>query len=456
MELICPIWAQAVCGKKKMFVVFYLRFGYFDKRKRIPVLPSPNMSISDTIGAAGYDRHGNAPMPYDNGDPAMQQLQTSRAKVDLDQCLKRIKDAMAIEDPSRVIGGANVALQNYDPRTNMYKADIALVYKGDTDDMNFDYMGHDGRPTVFSSLAGFVVPESVQTDTDFRRMFRPIGIILLDSLIENAQTGQAPHYGNTIVTGGSMGGSLHVVPEKITAGDWLWADIGPLNNDARQEWKKEFRFNQSTMRDTSEKAVLRPWNPYGGFVTLSDALADSIIAGLSGNPLDMHLNPSKYGVDPAKLNPSLATGSALKQGILGAIWMGVAILEENGYLKIFDDAAKITEQPSTKFDKTASNGRTFLAQRLGLIGKGGDEDQYISNFIAGASWQPFVEDAVFADAVDISKALPTSDAHKIQNESMLRVATAITDAYYENASLIVAKSTKNSKQGGKIDYVVCP
>jgi len=435
--------------------LFYLSFTYTTNQIHYSDSLCYMSARSDSAGLAGYGPNGQVPGPHDSGEPAMQQLQTSRAKVDYDQCLKRINEAKAIEDPSRVIGGASVGLQNFDARTNLYKTDIALVYLGDTDDRNFDYMGQDGRPTVFSSLAGMVVPQGVQSDTEFRRMLRPIGFTLLDSLVENARTGQAPHYGNTIVTGGSMGGNLHVVPEKIGAGEWLWVDVGPRTNEARQEWKKNFRFNRTTMTAASEKPVLRPFNPYGGYESLSDGFSNAIIAGLTGQNKAMYLNPSKNGVDSAALDSSIATGVAMKEGILGAVWMGVVLLQRHGYLTLNATPAVLTnDYDKTKFNLGSMNLRQELAERLGLV-TDAKEDPILSNLIAGACWQPFADDDQFADAVDIKDALASNVAYRIQNESTVRLVAAVTDAFYENVSRIVAKSTKNSKQGGHLEYTVC-
>lgn len=394
------------------------------------------MAASDYFTLAG--------VPDRAADARVQAPQTSRAKVQYNMGVARNRDAEDQGAAVRRIGGIN--LQNHDPRLNIYKGDVLLTDRSQRPRENI-YGGLnavDGRPTVYSSLAGYAVPAGIETKAQWQRLHQPVGFSFFDVLIQDAAS--TPAYGATILTGGSMALIPHIVPEEIGAGEMLIADIGPMDPVEREEWKKDFRYNGSTHTHDSEKAVLRPFNPHGGLDFLSTAFEQYfVLLNIDNDRARLLNNPTLYGRDLA--DPEDFGAVALARPILAAIAMGVALLNTAGWISINArpapaDFDKLFAAPSAADKKNLEH----LVQAFGL-----DDsslmDPVLCKSIFGAFWTPLANHTEIVEAVSLRHHFPAAMAHRLQEESGLMLIVAITNAYYENASRIIAKATENSKQG---------
>lgn len=400
-------------------------------------------ALSDTIAASGIDILGRQATPHQSADRFVQSIQTSAAKVDNDIGVKRIQAAAALEGHARVIGGTS--LQNYDSRLDQHKGNVLMVNALDPTGENTSGIGaYDGRPTVYASLAGMVVPDSVNNEWEWRMMNRPIGFAFYDHLISNAASGQAPHYGTAVITGGSLGSVPHVVPEDIGAGQLLVADIGPLDPDARAKWQANFKFNKTNHIEGSEKPVLRPYSPYGGIEFLGTAFEEFYaLVNEGGSAWQEAYSPGRFGQNFTA--PAAVAAAGMARPLMTAVWMGVALLAEAGYITIAPPG-----NPSsgnlfgfTSLDKSKA---AVLATRLGLDGSNGMDLNLVKS-IVGAFYQPLSDHTELAEMLSVEKALVNSAlATQLQNEGAMALITTISDVNYMNTATIVAKAAHNSKQ----------
>lgn len=402
------------------------------------------MAYSDTLPWSG------APEP--SADAFTQAAQTSAARVDLNQGVARLQEAAALGAAARIIGGVN--LQNYDRRLNMHKGNLLL---GDLHapplESSYD-RSIDGRPSVFASLAGYVVPSGVRDDSEWRRLIRPLGFAMYDTLIDNAGVGQQPRYGTAIITGGSISLVPHIVPEDIFAGQLLVADIGPMDPVARDQWKANFMFNHTTHTRDSEKPVVRPYNPWGCFDLLGTAFEEYFAVLNEGEVFaNVISNPARFGSDVA--DPAKFAAMGMGKPLMAAVLMGVAVLEQAGYVTLAPTPDKATDLKSVfAFDDIDKDRLAKLAQRLALTGA--EADFVLCKAIFGAFWSPLTVDRGLSKAVDFSKALPNTDfAAELQETSAQMLIAAVVDAIHFNQGPIVAKATHNSKQGNSgMDIVI--
>ena len=389
---------------------------------------------------------GEQATPYQSDDAFVQAVQTSAATVDLDMGVKRNQMAAAMEDRSRIIGGIN--LQNYDQRLNMRKGNIALI--DTTKPARHRSAGgigaYDGRPDVYSSMAGMTVPDGINNEWDWKRSQRPVGFLFFDTPIDNAGKGKAAHYGTTVITGGSMASVAHVVPEDIGAGELLVADIGPMDPDARAAWQADFRFNKMSHIAGSEKAVVRPFNPYAGIEYLGSAFTE-FYAMINENAvsLDVAAAPARYGENVSQ--PDAVAAAGMAKPLFTAVWQGVALLANAGLISIKTGKAMVQDDTNLfDFNAQQKAANDLVAQRLGLNGTG--SDRILMKAVFGAFWQPLTEHSELADALSMSGALTDGDlASRLQDEGAVQLVTTVTDVFYLNEAHIVGKNTHNSKQG---------
>ena len=411
---------------------------------------------SDAYGLSGYSVHGNDPSVLKGKRRALvQALQTVKALVDLDMGVKRIHKRAQAGADAMIIGPIGVNLDRYDERLNLYETDIAL--SDVTDPPPRVVVGSsffDGRVNVMSSLLGYVVPDSVRHMSDWKRRFRCQGFLLYDTLISNAKTNNAPHYGTAVAKGGAMGGTHHVVPESVGAGEYLVYDIGPYEPHARAEWSREFHTNTTDWIRGSEKPVLRPFNPYKLYDTLGDALEDYLDPENSGK-IQASGAASRFNLDPSLVDPSLATAAAMERFVTSAAFVGIAMLRKAGVIQVIRALPLAPGQSVTaEFSEGERDDNQFVASRLGLVGN--DADELLLGQIMGAFYQPLLNIDSIATQVSISGALPRrDDAMRIQEEGSMRGIQMVADALWENVADICIKQTNPSTQHGFHEGVIC-
>lgn len=416
------------------------------------------MAQSDTMSISGIDQFGNSELPPQSDDAFFQSVQTSRARVDYDIMLKRIRTGAEVGAAELIVGGTlpgSGALQNYDSRANIYKGDLLMLDRdADETHLTAGGMAYDGRPYVMSSLLGQVLPSWVQTDADFRRYNRVVGLAPNDTVLENAAHGAVVTYGTALLTGGAMASTPHVVPEPIYAGDLLWADVGPRWDADREVWSKDFKYNRTNYVRGCQKPVVRPWNPYGGSDLVIAAVEDYIASARDQTQNAQLAAPSKFGLLPEQVDGTASTGAKLARGTMGIIFQAVAILAKANYITINANPALVDEAAAKNlFDFAASADREKLAERLGLTSSG--QDGLLVSNLFGAIWQSYTNEQALADELDMSKALANNTlASQLQEESAAHIVTAATGAYYEHAANIVAKATHNSQPGDSLRVVV--
>lgn len=419
------------------------------------------MATSDFASMHGY---GMDALSY-NGDAWDQNNCTSAVLVDLGLGRQRVADANATMDKTRIIGG-NVALQHYDPRLNMYKGDPLLIDTSHwTKETGVEPSAFDGRATVLCSLAGYVPTVDIRSDSDWRRNFRFAGPAGFDTLIENAATGKAPHYGTTVYNSGATGGSamVHAVPEKIAAGELLVVDIGPLDNDRRAEWSRDFAKRIGPWQLGAHKPVYRPWNPNGGSMQLMDGLAQFLYdTYTSPEVLDRAANPALSSIPGPSVNADRAVGSNMAQATLEIMWMGIVLAMKAGLVDHTDvRAVEKVKDLDDLFKKDFSEDQrataALIGKRMGLLDRknGTERDALLITGLMGAAWQSYIEGVDEAETFSMANALiPSAEAQQIQEDSSVRLVTTITGTYHENAGFIALKATHNSVQGMRLQGVV--
>ena len=411
------------------------------------------MSLTDTVSAAGITALGQTSLPAHSDDVMAQQWQTARAKVNYDIGLERLRDGANL-DSSKKIGGSN--MERYDGRLSILKGDLLLIDVGKNDrGRNIPGLTVDARPTVFSSLMGETVPDYIQNDAQFQRLYRVVGVAPFDTLIDNAAKSSTVNYGTTIVTAGTIGSTPHVVPEPIGAGQLLYADLPRIDRVEREKWHARFQTNRTTYTPGCEKPVLRPWSPYVAIDTIGLAIEESIATNLDNQQQDQTASPAKFGIDGDAVDPCAHMGNNINKGLMGMIWQAVVLMQASGLVTINDGAPKSSSYNKI-FDDVKQNNveNEFLFKRLGLANDDTDKDNALVGSILAATMQSFVTNSALADAVDLSEAFTGGDSARIQAESSTRLVKAITGAFYESVSMIVAKSVHNSKQGDALQYVI--
>lgn len=410
------------------------------------------------MSISGIDHYGNSELPPQSDDAFFQSVQTSRARVNYDIMLKRIRRGAEVGAVDLIVGGtlaSSSGLQNYDSRANIYKGDLLMLDRdADETHLTAGGMSYDGRPYVMSSNLGQVLPSWVQTDADFRRYNRVVGMAPNDTTLENAANGAVVTYGTALLTGGAMASTPHVVPEPIYAGDMLWADVGPRWDSDRDQWSKDFKHNRTNYVRGCQKPVLRPWNPYGGADSLIAAVEDYMASTRPAQENEQLAAPSKVGLSAEQVDGSASTGAKLARGTMGIVFQALAILEKANYIVINNAPPKVDEAAAKNlFAFTSSQDRELLAERLGLSGSG--QDSLLLSNLFGAIWQSYTNEQALADELDMSKALDSNTlASTLQAESAAHIVTAATGAYYENAANIIAKATHNSQPGDSLRVVV--
>lgn len=416
-------------------------------------------ALSDAASMGGYMPNGAFTFT-DEGDSWDQNNCTSPVNINLDEGIHRRAAASRIDDPSLVIGGLYNGLTDYDSRLNMLKGDIALI---DSDDFRHEYesggAAFDGRPYVLSSLLGYTLPIP-HTESSWRRSKRAVGFIALDSLLENARTGNAPNYGNTVYCSGSIGGNnlYQVVPGKISAGTLMQFDIGPLNPSSREKWRASQMRPKNRWTADAHKPILTPFNPNGGAQILIDGFEKWIQDTGAGSPpgaQNVIANPASAKVDARTIDEDSQVGANMARSVLGAMWMGVVLAVRAGVVTPAQDA----KSPQNLADLFKFNDfdRTFaarFAERLGLTGNDAT-DRVLRTALVGSFWQSYTDEQDVADAFSMESALnDRTAAREIQEVSSVRLVRTITGAYYENQANVLFKTTNNTVQGMKLRGVI--
>lgn len=415
------------------------------------------MAASDMIANAQFGP------PAQSNDTFYQAIQTSAVKRNVNMGPDRILQAHNVSK-DRIIGGDG--LQDYDPRLDGRKGNLVVLDAALNDQSFVPGMEMlDTRPSVYYSLAGFVVPAHITSERAWRQSQRVLGFLAFDDTISAAENGNAANYGSTLVTGGSMGHGSHVAPENITAGTYLYADVGPRDPAARRAWHAQMRYNRNGHIEGSEKPVLRAWNPLGAYDLLTSSF-NEFFAVMDTTPsastLEALISPSKFDLDSRQESADRAAIAAvgLYRPIAAATVMNLALLQQAGYITINPTPAV---QPSGTdlfaLDKVTTAQKTALAEltsRLGL--EDGLIDPVLCKAVFGSFWQPLTESSEIASVVSIERALPNPEqAKRLQEESAPTLIATILDAQNQNLANIVAKATHNSTQGNEgMKYVVCP
>lgn len=412
----------------------------------------------DAYGLSGFAVHGNNPSVLKGKRRVLvQALQNVKALVDNDIGVKRLHQQKDADPSSVIVGSVGLQLQQYDERLNIYETDFLLtdVTEPPTNVVpGSSFL--DGRATVFSSLAGYVVPANVRHNTDFQRRFRGQGFALYDSLISNARANAQTNYGTAVAKGGAMGGTRHVVPEDVAAGEYLVYDVGPLLPEARADWSQDFAFNNTDFRQGCEKPVLRPFNLNHLHDMLGDALDDYLDVASASTVAAVSSALGSPDVDPSLLDPSYATAAMMEKFVASAVFTGVVLLQNAGIITIADNPAKLAQ--GTYMTKTTNDAyrpkNDAMAMRLGLVA-GGRDDALLAQLTA-AFYQPYVESQEIADKVSLATALTkAADAERIQDQGSLAGIQFISDLLWESVSRICAKSTSHSKQHGVLEFTIC-
>jgi len=386
----------------------------------------------------------------------VQSVQTVKYKVPYDMGPQRrlAQQALDESDSDRVVGGLPARhLQDYDAKLNILECQLLLM--NTMDDLpsgdDADGIAFEARASVFSSMAGIVVPAGVETNSDFRRMFRFGGFAPYDTLIQNVGNGTVP-YGTAGFIAGSVSGTYHQVPEPIGVGQFLWCDVGPRSNADRAHWSKDFYYNQTDLLQGAEHAVLRPWDPYGASDFLCDGVRHFLV---SLNPLadyGTYINPASREVNSSLVHPAAAVGNALASGLMTAVLYGVAVLEKAGYVTI--NAAPPPRAAAAPVP-AYSAALPVLAERLGLLNNASGRDSQVVTQIFGMFYQQFIDDEAAADSFSASSLLNSQQASfKLQQEGAFHLVQAVVDTYYEHAAYICAKSSGNSQQRGFLQFVL--
>lgn len=412
------------------------------------------MAASDLIANADFG------LPHKSNDTFYQAIQTSPVKRDVNMGAYRILQANGV-DRDRVIGGAG--LQEYDQRLDGRKGNLVVLDAASNDQMFVPGMDMiDARAHVYYSLAGFVVPPHLTTERAWRESQRVLGFLAFDDSISAAENGNAANYGSTVVHGGSMGAGAHVAPERIVAGTYLWADVGPKDPQARKAWHEQMLYNRNSHIEGSEKPVLRAWNPLGAYDLLTSSFNEFFALANEANASTMEalLAPSKFGSYDEYSDRARMAAVGLYRPLAGAIVMALALLQQRGYIEI--KALPAITVPKTDlftFDQVSEAQKRTLSEMVSRLGiDDGQMDTVLCKALFGSFYQPLTDSSEIASFISMTRAFADpGQAKRLQEESAVALIATILDANNQHLSNIVAKATHNSLQGNEgMKYVVCP
>lgn len=411
-------------------------------------------------------------------------------------------------DKARVIG--DVQIQDHDPRLDIFKGDL-LVQVVSQDEFAPDVGPFfDSRGTVFSSFAGYLVPDHVRTESQWCDHTRFVGVAAFDVLY--SMPDDQIQYGITAWGSGSIGGPKHRAPEPFFTGDLLQMQLPPLDSAKRDQWAKALFYDTEHARPGTMKPVLRRWNAFDALDGMRAAITE-FYSGTSGTAgfLQLrfeHLEP-EFGSNNALGTPVFVNDEqefALQQSraTVAAAFFGAMVLEEFGLVKFNTDlgdgvrdrwreaiaellkrrtatttahlleehrinvdaaaAATVTTASLSNAEKDArKRARLFVARELGLLKRDNREQPFSA---LTARLVSTVNHALFNDTnvrvhSDAATFFPTRDQdavhalRRVQESSTMGIIRAIVDRYHRHGSSIVAKSIRNSRQGGPMDIQIC-
>ena len=373
-----------------------------------------------------------------------------------------------------IIGGPMIS--ENDQRLSIFTGDILLQQTGSELMLSGTESGPfvDSRGTVTASLAGIVVPDSIKTESQWRRMWRHAGIAAFDVLEGKARS----HYGVTAWRAGATGGIPYRKDGGVGPGDYMARELPPLNKDARDQWEASL-FHDASHMPGAYKPVLAKWSPYGALDDLSDGLQGAIEAvvdrGVALDALDSD------GIADERDEVALR----LSRFVLNAVYLGVLALEDAGALTLTSAAdMQARAMPVAQADITTLSRKVFvgnaltdlaapalaarildrntLAVTLGLKGErlgAAKTKGPVAGRILGVAFQPLLSSTELANAFSAGHFLPGQKDDgaalaRLQDQAGLDVFKATQDLFFDHASSVVARATRNAQKGQNVDLII--